>query len=284
MRGCGIEMIRMVLPAVRGRCGRAGRSGGIVIHSLNLPVIRPLRPAWNKGRIVGHKRPLLPKHVWAIRARLELADRGRDLALFNMAVDSKLRGCDLVSLKGGDVVAAGRVKERTSVSEQDREAGPVRDHRGNAGGTFSLDREPGDDRLRVPLARPLPCPTAYLDAAVWSPAEGMGRPDGARVECPRHPPNAPDEGRSEYKKTGNLRAVQILLGHKKMDSTVRYLGIQVEGALDISERVEIWGGAGRIPAGPNLTLGSDAGSRSQHTMRPSVRAAAFSGCEWQLGG
>ena len=65
----------------------------------NLPAIRALRPAWNKGRIVGQKRPLKPKHVWAIRVRLELAENHRDLALFNMAIDSKLRGCDLVKMK-----------------------------------------------------------------------------------------------------------------------------------------------------------------------------------------
>ena len=58
----------------------------------NLPMIRPQRAAWNKGRIVGQKRTLLPKHVWAIRVRLELAGNVRDLALFNMAVDGKLRG------------------------------------------------------------------------------------------------------------------------------------------------------------------------------------------------
>lgn len=63
-----------------------------------------------KGRIVGQKRPLLPKHVWSIRVRLELADNNCDLALFNMAVDSKLRGCDLVRLRVNDVYAAGRVK------------------------------------------------------------------------------------------------------------------------------------------------------------------------------
>ena len=69
----------------------------------NLPAIIPPRRAWNKGRIIGQKRPLQPKHVWAIRVRLELAERLRDLALFNMAVDSKLRGCDLVKLAVTDV-------------------------------------------------------------------------------------------------------------------------------------------------------------------------------------
>lgn len=81
----------------------------------NLPMVIPLRQAWNKGRIVGQKRPLLPKHVWAIRVRLELAGSLRDLAPFNLTIDSKLRGCDLVCLKVVDVYAAGRVKERTSI-------------------------------------------------------------------------------------------------------------------------------------------------------------------------
>jgi integrase len=80
-----------------------------------LPAIRPVRIAWNKSRIVGQKRPLLPRHVWSIRVRLEMADNARDLALFNLAVDSKLRGCDLVALRVRDVFAAGRVKERASM-------------------------------------------------------------------------------------------------------------------------------------------------------------------------
>jgi hypothetical protein len=81
----------------------------------NLPVIRALRPAWNKGRIVGQKLPLKPKHVWAIRVRLELAKNRRDLALFNLAIDSKFCGCDLVRLKVADVMASGQFKARASV-------------------------------------------------------------------------------------------------------------------------------------------------------------------------
>jgi hypothetical protein len=64
----------------------------------NLPAIRALRPALNTGRIVGQKKPLKPKHVWVIRVRLELAENHRDLALFNLAIDSKLRGCDLMTM------------------------------------------------------------------------------------------------------------------------------------------------------------------------------------------
>jgi len=95
------------------------------MHIHTLPAICPRKPAWNKGRIVGQKRPLLPKHVWAIRVRLELAANHRDLALFNMAIDSKLRGCDLVKMKVVDVMASGQIKERASVL-QSKTQKPVR--------------------------------------------------------------------------------------------------------------------------------------------------------------
>ncbi|MDW4500211.1 integrase [Sulfitobacter sp. D35] len=81
----------------------------------NLPAIRACRPAWNKGRVVGQKSPLMPKHVWAIRVRLEIAENHRDLAPFNLAIDSKLPGCDLVKLKVADIYAFGQVRERASI-------------------------------------------------------------------------------------------------------------------------------------------------------------------------
>ena len=70
---------------------------------------------WNKGRLVGQKRPLRPKEVWAIRVRLQMKRRKRDLALFNLAIDSKLRGCDLVSLRVDDIAAGGRVRDRATI-------------------------------------------------------------------------------------------------------------------------------------------------------------------------
>ena len=82
---------------------------------VQLPAVTPKRRAWNKGRLVGQKRPLLPKQVWAIRARLEIAGNLRDVALFNVAIDSKLRGCDLVKLRVTDLVKTERVRERVSV-------------------------------------------------------------------------------------------------------------------------------------------------------------------------
>ena len=74
-----------------------------------------LRMPWNKGCLVGQKRPLRPKEVWAIRVRLQMKQRKRDLALFNLAIDSKLRGCDLVSLRVDDIAAGGRVRDRATI-------------------------------------------------------------------------------------------------------------------------------------------------------------------------
>ena len=81
------------------------------MSNILLPAIKPKRTPWNKGRLIGQKRPLLAKQVWAIRARLELVGNLRDLALFNLAIDSKFRGCDLVRLKVTDLVVGDRVRE-----------------------------------------------------------------------------------------------------------------------------------------------------------------------------
>lgn len=73
----------------------------------NTPLTKPIyrHEPWNKGKLTGAKPPLLPKHVWAIRTRLLIANKVRDLALFNMAIDSKLRGCDLVNLPIEDIAS-----------------------------------------------------------------------------------------------------------------------------------------------------------------------------------
>ncbi|WP_108387681.1 tyrosine-type recombinase/integrase [Yoonia sediminilitoris] len=84
---------------------------------VQLPVVNPKRNASNKGRIISQKRPLLPKQVWPIRALLELAGYLRDLALFNVAIDSKLRGCDLVKLAVVDLVKDDHIRERVSVTQ-----------------------------------------------------------------------------------------------------------------------------------------------------------------------
>ena len=89
---------------------------------------------WNKGRLIGQKRPLKPKEVWAIRVGLQLERRSRDLALFNLAIDSKLRGCDLVRLRVNDVCVGGQVRDRATVIQQKTgRSGPARDYRADSG-------------------------------------------------------------------------------------------------------------------------------------------------------
>lgn len=206
----------------------------------NLPMVRPLKPSWNKGRTIGQKRALAPKHVWAIRVRLELAESIRDLALFNLAIDSKLRGCDLVRMKVSDVFAAGFVKERTSVV-QTKTKRPVQ---------FEIT-----DTTRGSLDAWLNRPEMYSSQYLW-PSRLHEFPHISTRQYARLlkgwvksiglEPNAYGTHSMRrtkvaqiYKKTGNLRAVQLLLGHTKMDSTVRYLGVELDDALEIAESVEI---------------------------------------------
>ena len=85
------------------------------MSKIQLPAIQQKPSPWNKGRLVGQKRPLLRKQVWAIRARLELAHNLRDLAMFNLAIDSKLRGCDLVRLRAAELVVGNKVRDRVTI-------------------------------------------------------------------------------------------------------------------------------------------------------------------------
>ncbi len=183
------------------------------MHTSNLPAIRPKRPAWNKGRLIGQKRPPLPKHVWAICVRLEISEKTRDLALFNMAVDSKLRGCDLVKLKVADVYAAGQMKERASVL-QSKTQKPVR---------FEIT-EGTQKSVSNWLKDPLMVGSEYLGQVGFT----------SRFTSPQgntHGWYVIGWHQSDWN--------QLLLGHTKMDSTVRYLGVELEDTLAISEAVEI---------------------------------------------
>ena len=85
----------------------------------------PRREPWNKGKLIGQKPPLRPKHVWSIRTRLQMEGRTRDLAMFNLAIDSKLRGCDVVALRAEDVAPNGYAVDRATV-RQKKTGRPVR--------------------------------------------------------------------------------------------------------------------------------------------------------------
>ena len=192
------------------------------------------------GKLTGQKPALKMKEVWAIRAHLELRGQVRDLALLNLAIDSKLRGCDLVRLKVEDVAAAGDLKRRAAVIQQ-KTGRPVQ---------FEIT-EP--TRLAV---------SAYLGSRVHNPSDHIFL---SRVFSSAHLStrqyarilgrwvraiglNPATYGTHSlrrtkaaliYRKTGNLRAVQLLLGHTKLESTVRYLGVEVDDALALSEQVDL---------------------------------------------
>ena len=202
--------------------------------------LRPKSAPWNKGRITRQKRPLKPKDVWAIRVRLQLEHRARDLALFNLAIDSKLRGCDLVSLQVDDICTGDRVRDRTTVIQK-KTSRPVQfeiteQTRASIQAWLpKVDARNGKylfpSRFRAhphlstrQYARIVHAwvESAGLDGSAYG-THSMRRTKAAQI----------------YKKTGNLRAVQLLLGHTKLESTVRYLGIEVDDALSISEQVEL---------------------------------------------
>ncbi|MGS0649039.1 tyrosine-type recombinase/integrase [Komagataeibacter melomenusus] len=195
---------------------------------------------WNAGKIVGAKRALKEKHVWAIRFWLGSEQRVRDRALFDLALDSKLRGCDLVSLRIGDVVTSGKVRHRAMVvqrktrrpvqfeiTETTRES--VRawlEHRGGG-----LNEYVFPSRLSAKAHLSTRQYARLLDQ--WVQAVGL-IPGEYGTHSLRRTKVA-----MIYKRTGNIRAVQILLGHSKLDSTVRYLGVDVEDALALSEATDL---------------------------------------------
>ena len=188
------------------------------------------RVARNKGRLVGQKRPLRPKEVWAIRVRLQIKRRKRDLAMFNLAIDSKLRGWDLVSLRVDDIASGGHVRDRATIV-QHKTGRPVQ---------FEITEQTRtslQNWLNVPSrVHNQPHLTARQYARIvhgW--IEGAGMDSGAYGTHSMRRTKAAQI----YRKTGNLRAVQLLLGHTKIESTVRYLGIEVDDALALSEQVEL---------------------------------------------
>lgn len=195
---------------------------------------------WNKGRLVGQKAPLKHKEIWAIRIRLQLAERTRDLALFNLAIDSKLRGCDLVSLRVCDVAQGKTILPRAvvmqrkthrpvqfEITEQTRQSVAAwidKAHRNSDQYLFPSRVAKSPHLSTRQYARIVACwvESIGLDAAAYG-THTMRRTKATLI----------------YRRTKNLRAVQLLLGHTKLESTVRYLGIEVDDALEIAEQTEV---------------------------------------------
>jgi len=200
----------------------------------------PRRIPWNKGKLTGAKPPLRQKHVWAIRTKLQIEQRTRDLAMFNLAIDSKLRGCDGVAIKVEDVAPNGYCADRATVRQR-KTGRPVR---------FELTeqtRQAVDDYIRTAAKKP----GEFLFTARRGQEHHMTTRQYARllsewiagIGLDPHLFGTHSLRRTTatliYRRTGNLRAVQLLLGHTKIESTVRYLGIEVDDALSIAEQVDL---------------------------------------------
>ena len=198
------------------------------------------RPAWNAGRKVGAKRPLKPRQVWAIRFFLDQQRRVRDRALFDLALDSKLRGCDVVRIKIGDLVAGGQIRSRAIVVQ--RETGrPVQfELMGDARSSLQewLERRGGTLADYVFPSRG--DHTTHLSTRQYARLVDEWV-TGVGLRCAEYGTHSLRRTKAAiiYKATGNLRAVQILLGHTKIENTVRYLGVDVEDALTLAEGTEI---------------------------------------------
>jgi integrase len=228
-------------PPLSARAGK-GRAGieEATMHATIPTLVGFAKPPWNKGRLIGQKRPLKPKEVWAIRVRLQLEGRKRDLALFNLAIDSKLRGCDLVSVQVEDLCVGARVRDRATAIQK-KTGRPVQfeiteQTRSSIRDWVSERNLKSRDYLFPSRRRGQPHLSTRQYARIvhaWVESAGLNSSAYGTHSMRR------TKAAQIYRKTGNLRAVQLLLGHTKLESTVRYLGIEVDDALSIAEQVEL---------------------------------------------
>ena len=195
---------------------------------------------WNRGKLIGSKPPLRIKNVWSIRTKLQVDGRLRDLAMFNLAIDSKLRGCDVVTLRVEDIAPHGAALDRATV-RQKKTGHPVRfeltEQTREAIDAYmrATEKRPGDylfPSRRFP-GRPLTTRQYARLVSGWIAGIGLDASFYGTHSLRR------TKATLIYRRTGNLRAVQLLLGHRKIESTVRYLGIEVDDALAIAEQVDV---------------------------------------------
>ena len=198
------------------------------------------RVPWNKGRVTGQKPPLKRNEIWAIRVHLQLQGRVRDLALFNLAIDSKLRACDLVRLRVRDVTRANQVASRAMILQR-KTGRPVQ---------FEITEQSKSAICALIGSKNLE-PSHYLFGSRKNPAVHLSTRQYAKLlkdwvaDVGLDPKSYGTHSLRRtkatliYRRTKNLRAVQLLLGHSKIESTVRYLGIELDDALEIAEQTEI---------------------------------------------
>lgn len=198
------------------------------------------RSPWNKGKLVGQKAPLRLKDIWAIRIRLQLGHRTRELALFDLGLDSKLRACDLVKLRLRDISHGDRISSRAivmqqkasqpvqfEITQQTREAVDAWVREAHLGADDYLFPSRIHDAPHIGTRQYARIVDSWVEEIGLDPAaygtHSMRRTKASLI----------------YRRTKNIRAIQLLLGHTKLESTVRYLGIEVEDALELSEQTEV---------------------------------------------
>ena len=198
------------------------------------------RESWNKGKLVGQKPPLKPKDIWAIRIYLQNEHNVRDLAMFNLAIDSKLRGCDLVNLRVRDIAHGNQILPRAMVVQRKTQrqvqfelTDPTRLAVAAWIEKAHLKSEQYLFSSRIQSSPHLSTRQYARIVHHWVGAVGLD-PSIYGTHTMRR-----TKATLIYKRTNNLRAVQLLLGHTKLESTVRCLGIEVDDALEISEQTEI---------------------------------------------
>ena len=195
---------------------------------------------WNKGKLVGQKPPLKLPEIWAIRIHLQIEARHRDLGLFNLAIDSKLRGCDLLRLRVSDVSNGGRVASRAVILQQKTQRPVQLDITLQTRGAISAwirFASPGTSEFLFPsrLDRSNHVSSRQYARIVESWVTRIG------LDPALYGTHSLRRSKASmiYRRTKILRAVQLLLSHAKLNSTIRYLGIEVEDALELAEQTEV---------------------------------------------
>ncbi len=204
-----------------------------------LQIVKAPTP-WNKDKLIGQKPPLKLREIWAIRIRLQLKKETRELAMFNLAIDSKLRSCDLVKLKVRDVCHGNGISPRAMILQQKTQQ-PVQ---------FEIT-EQTRDTLKNWISHNHLRSEDYLFPSRINCSNHISTRQYARIvhkwvemiglETSLYGTHSLRRTKATliYRRTKNLRAVQLLLGHTKLESTVRYLGIEVDDALEMAEQTEV---------------------------------------------